>query len=74
VQDFSNLAALWENYKDREVNAELITQALTNRLGLPIVNLDAAQSKFFKHHYIKMQKNLGATVREMDVIRRQEGW
>ena len=47
---------------------------LKNRLGLPIVELDAMQSAFFKHHYIRSHNNLGTTWTEMDVIKKIEGW
>lgn len=32
------------------------------------------KSKFFKHHYRSGWHNQGVMVREIDVIRRQEGW
>ena len=76
VQWFDNLAELWEKHKDDDLTVEIfkIGDILRNKLGMPIVEMDASQSKFFKHHYIRMQKNLGTTVTEMDVIRRIEGW
>jgi len=36
--------------------------------------LDSEQSKFFKRHYNAGHYNQGPLVREMDVIRKQEGW
>lgn len=76
VQDFAELAKLWDEYKDLVMDSETlqITSVLQNRLGLPIVDLDAGSSKFFKHHYGRMQKNMGTTVTEIDIIRKIEGW
>jgi hypothetical protein len=36
--------------------------------------LEAEQSAFFKHHYNSQWRNQGVMVREIDVIRKQEGW
>lgn len=75
VQDFDHLARLWESFsKDGEIACVNIGETLKTRLGLPIVDMTAEQSRFFKHHYSKVQKNLGTTVSEMQVIRQQEGW
>jgi hypothetical protein len=76
VQDFAELEKLWESVKDNdpvEHNATLET-ALTKRLGLPIVTLDAGQSKFFKHHYGSTLRNAEVMTTEISVIRKQEGW
>jgi hypothetical protein len=76
VQDFAELEKLWESVKDNdpvEHNATLET-ALTKRLGLPIVTLDAGQSKFFKHHYGATLRNAEVMTTEISVIRKQEGW
>jgi len=76
VQDFVELEKLWESVKDNdpvEHNATLET-ALTKRLGLPIVTLDAQQSKFFKHHYGATLRNAEVMTTEISVIRKQEGW
>lgn len=75
VQDFDNLARLWETFsKDQEPACINVGETLRTRLGLPIVDMSAEQSKFFKYHYAKMEKNLGTTVTEMEVIRKLEGW
>lgn len=75
VQDFDHLSKLWESFsKDDETACVNIGDTLRTRLALPIVDMTAEQSKFFKHHYSKVQKNLGTTVSEMQVIRQQEGW
>lgn len=49
-------------------------ETLQRKLALPITEMNADQSRFFKHHYKQSQKNLGTTITEMDIIRRQEGW
>ena len=45
-----------------------------SRLGLPIHTLSPEQSVFFKRHYGKNKYNLGPLVKEIDVIRKLEGW
>ena len=35
---------------------------------------DAEGSAFFKRHYRSNFHNMGPMVKEMDIIRRQEGW
>lgn len=76
VQWFDNLAKLWETFSrdDPAESIENLDNALKKRLGLPITFYSAEQSRFFKHHYNSQFKNFGATVSEMDVIRRVEGW
>jgi hypothetical protein len=65
VQDFSRLAELWKEHQDQQkLNMFEITEALTTRLGLPIVEMSAEQSIFFKHHYQSQFKNRGIMVRE----------
>lgn len=66
VQDFAALAALWEEHKDTCVlrKSEELGEILKTRLGLPIVDMDAARSKFFKHHYNSQFKNKGIMCRE----------
>ena len=76
VQDFNALATLWETVKDSE------PRLLSNRLGpelgtqldLPMAILEAEQSAFFKYHYRSDWHNEGIMVREIDIIRSQEGW
>jgi hypothetical protein len=76
VQDFDKLKKLWGQYSDVIIDTGTfqVTRDLKNRLGLPIVDLDAEQSKFFKHHYATGHKNLALMTTEMEVIRRIEGW
>ena len=54
--------------------SELLGAALHDKLGLPMNYFDSEQSKFFKRHYNADKHNLGPLVKEMDVIRRIEGW
>jgi hypothetical protein len=76
VQNFDALAELWETVKDSE------PRLLSNRLGpelgtqldLPMAILESEQSAFFKYHYRSDWRNRGIMIREIDVIRQQEGW
>jgi hypothetical protein len=76
VMWFDNFPELWKEYKDRDPNdlAEEIGAVLKAKLGLPINTYSPEQSKFFKRHYNADKHNLGPLVREMDVIRKIEGW
>ena len=75
VQDFSHLAYLWESFsQDSERACHDLGDTLRTRLGLPIVDMDAKQSAFFKHHYKTTHKNMGTTLTEIDVIRKEEKW
>lgn len=76
VMWFDHLAKLWDIYKYlRPMNeCKRLGEQLADRLGLPICTLNAEQSKFFKRHYNADKHNLGPLVREMDVIRKIEGW
>ena len=75
VQDFDHLAYLWNSFsKDTETACYNIGETLRTRLGLPIVDMSAEQSAFFKHHYKTAHRNMGTTLTEMDVIRKVEGW
>jgi len=76
VQDFDALAELWLTVKDSD------PRLLSNRLGpelgtqldLPMAILESEQSAFFKYHYRSNWHNQGIMTREIDVIRKQEGW
>jgi hypothetical protein len=76
VQDFGVLQELWLTVKDHdpETVAGRVAEDLVTQLDLPINMIGAKESKFFKHHYRSNWHNLGVMVREIDVIRRQEGW
>jgi hypothetical protein len=76
VQDFAALEDLWNTVKDSdpEILAGRVAEDLVTQLDLPINRLDEPESKFFKHHYRSNWHNQGVMVREIDVIRSQEGW
>jgi hypothetical protein len=76
VADFGNYPALWEKHKNATpyISSEMLGDELANRLGLPMCTLSEEQSKFFKRHYNNDKYNEGPLVKEMDVIRRIEGW
>jgi hypothetical protein len=76
VQNFDELADLWVSVKDAE------PRILSNRLGvdlgtqldLPVSVFESEQSRFFKQHYRTNWHNQGIMIREIDIIRKQEGW
>jgi hypothetical protein len=76
VQDFDALEKLWNTVKDSdpEILAGRIAEDLVAQLDLPINMMGPAESQFFKHHYRSNWHNRGVMVREIDVIRSQEGW
>jgi hypothetical protein len=76
VQNFDALAELWTTVEssDPRLLAGRVAEDLDQQLDLPMAMLEAEQSKFFKHHYRSNWHNEGIMVREMDVIRAQEGW
>jgi len=76
VHWFDNYRELWEPQKDKnpEIAAEIVGDLLSDKLGLPMCYLSPEQSKFFKRHYQADKYNIGPLVKEMDVIRKQEGW
>jgi hypothetical protein len=76
VQDFEKLRDLWETVKesDPRLLANRVAEELGTTLDLPLAMLEYEQSKFFKHHYKSNWQNRGIMVREIDIIRQQEGW
>ena len=65
VQDFDVLAQLWDSFKNDDADAcTSVGDILRTRLGLPIVDMDPAESKFFKHHYKSQFRNQGPMARE----------
>jgi hypothetical protein len=76
VQWFDNYTVLWEEHlhRDPEREATLLGKVLSDKLGLPMCTLSSEQSKFFKRHYSADKYNLGLLVKEMDIIRKIEGW
>ena len=76
VQDFDALAELFktvENDQPRLIANRLATE-LNTQLDLPMIILENEQSAFFKRHYRSNWHNRGVMIREIDVIRQQEGW
>jgi hypothetical protein len=76
VQWFDALAELWLTVKDTDprILANRLAPELGTQLGLPVSMLEAEQSAFFKRHYQFNWHNQGIMTREIDVIRKQEGW
>jgi hypothetical protein len=76
VQDFNELEKLWDTVKDTnsEILAGRLAEDLTTQLDLPMLSIQSNESAFFKRHYRSNWHNQGVMIREMDVIRQQEGW
>jgi hypothetical protein len=80
VQWFQNLQDIWDSevstFSDDAILEfnKTLGQELNTRLDLPLIDIDAGQSKFFKYHYRLNWHNIGPMVKEIDVIRKQEGW
>lgn len=66
VQDFEELEKLWQTVKDHHPDVVMgrVAEDLETQLGLPMTNFQAAESKFFKHHYRNNWANRGIMVRE----------
>jgi len=76
VQWFDALQGIWNSIAPLDAD-DVIKQhsgSLKQQLDLPMAVMNADQSRFFKHHYRSNWNNQGVMVREIDVIRRQEGW
>jgi hypothetical protein len=76
VQDFSALEDLWVTVKDQdpELLAGHVAEDLVAQLDLPINMMLENESAFFKQHYRSNWHNQGVMIKEIDVIRTQEGW
>jgi hypothetical protein len=76
VQDFDALSELWLTVQDSEPRyiSNLLGLDLGNQLGSPVAIFEAEQSRFFKQHYHSDWHNQGIMTREIDVIRKREGW
>jgi len=76
VQNFEALAELFKTVKNDqpEIIANRLADELATQLDLPMHMLTAEASRFFKHHYRSNWHNQGVMVREIDIIRAQEGW
>ena len=65
VQDFDVLAELWKEFEnDTPDHCTSIGNQLRQKLSLSIVDMDAEESKFFKHHYKSVFRNKGVMERE----------
>jgi hypothetical protein len=67
VQSFDALQSIWDaevKHTDVVDEAHSYGDHIRRRLGLPIVDMDSADSRFFKHHYMSQYKNKGPMVRE----------
>jgi hypothetical protein len=76
VQSFDALADIWTTVEsqDPELVAGRVAEDLVAQLDLPVNRLGESESAFFKHHYRSNWHNQGVMIREIDVIRSQEGW
>jgi len=76
VQSFDALEKIWqvEQHVDPYEATDKYSHSLSGQLDLPMNLLDKKQSAFFKHHYRSNWHNQGVMIREIDVIRQQEGW
>ena len=76
VQDFDALADLWTTVEssDPRLLAGRMAEELHTQLELPMLVIEGPASAFFKQHYKSNWHNQGVMVREIDVIRKLEGW
>lgn len=76
VQDFDALNEIWQTVKDSDPDlvAGRVAEDLATQLNLPMHVYQGPESAFFKTHYRSNWHNRGVMVREIDVIRSQEGW
>jgi len=76
VQNFAELEQLWTTVQDSnpETLAGRVSEDLATQLDLPMNTVLGPESTFFKQHYRSNWHNQGVMVREIDVIRQQEGW
>jgi hypothetical protein len=76
VMWFDNFEKFWKAHKDKNpfLASENLAEPLQEKLGLPACTFNAEQSQLFKRHYMADKYNMGPLVKEMDVIRKIEGW
>ena len=76
VHSFDTLAELWETVANDQPRlvANRLADELYGQLDLPMLIMEKEQSAFFKKHYRSNWHNRGIMIREIDVIRQQEGW
>jgi hypothetical protein len=76
VQSFDALEEIWKSVQETDP-ADIIVRyedRLKTQLDLAMNVFAPAQSQFFKKHYQRNWHNQGVMTREIDIIRRQEGW
>ena len=66
VQDFQELENLWQTVKDDQADilSNKLSESRVQQLDLPMLNLGAEDSAFFKHHQQHNHQNLGIMVKE----------
>lgn len=77
VQSFDALDSIWHEEAEWQYPDSIskdCEDSLKTQLDLPMCMMTESQSRFFKHHYRSNWHNVGVMNREIDVIRRQEGW
>jgi hypothetical protein len=75
VRDFDKLDELWEMHKnDDEQTCIDIGKELKRYLNLDIVEIDSDGSDFFKQYIRRGWHNRSIMLKEIDVIRQEEGW
>lgn len=76
VQSFDALQEIWNGIAPMAAEDVMAQYAgdLKQQLDLAMISMTADQSEFFKRHYRSNWSNQGPMVREIDVIRKQEGW
>ena len=76
VQSFDALQDLYASIVDHDPEqiAARVAEDLVAQLDLPITMMNEKESSFFKRHYRSNWHNQGVMIRELDVIRNQEGW
>ena len=75
VQWFDTLEEIYKSkVRDVPSQIQILGIELAAQLDLPMLQPSTECSKFFKHHYHSTWHNKGVMVREIDVIRNQEGW
>lgn len=62
TQDFDKLKRLWDTVwvkteDERKIHYRLISNEITTKLNFPVINMDAAQSAFWKKYYIMIHQN-----------------
>lgn len=72
VQWFENLNRIFDEHDS--IDMPEINGALMSRLGLPMLDLNSNDSKFFKKYYAQTYCESDPMKLEIDMIRKHEGW